>query len=185
MPKLSLYIPDALWQQARAIDPALNQSQVAQRALQHWIAAMRSDRQPAVEPPAVEPQAVEPSAFEPPADAVPVLEGLVQKFANEAREQYQAAYRTAFELAERISWRSLDELASRGWDWAAWLRHGGRDIVKALPAWLREGDPGMPPTRRRNTTSIQGVIDGLRDIWESVQARPVHHRTPKAGGRRP
>jgi hypothetical protein len=170
MPKLSLYVPDNLWHQARAVDPSLNQSQVAQRALQTWIMA-----QPA---PGLQ-------AFEPPADSVPVPEGLVQRFAGEAREQYQAAYRAAFQLAERISWGSLDELASRGWDWAAWLRHGGREVVPALPAWLKEGDAETSSTRRRYTTSTQGVIDGLRDIWESVQAGSSHRRTPRAEARRP
>jgi len=170
MPKLSLYVPDDLWSRARSVDPTLNQSQVAQRALQHWIEAQPS-RQP--------------QAFEPPADAVPVLDGLVQRFASEAREQYQAAYRSAFQLAERISWGSLDELASRGWDWAAWLRHGGRDVVPSLPAWLQEGEPEAHSSRRWNTTSMQGVIDGLRDIWESVQAVPVRRKIPRAAGRRP
>lgn len=168
MPKLSLYVPDDLWNQARAVDPSLNQSQVAQRALQHWIETRPS---------------VGPQAFEPPADSMPVPESLVQRFASEASEQYQAAYRAAFQLAERISWGSLDELASRGWDWAAWLRHGGREILPALPAWLREGDSEVSSTRRRYTTSTQGVIDGLRDIWESVQTGSPRRRAPRPEAR--
>jgi len=161
MPKLSLYIPDDLWNRARAVDPALNQSQVAQRALRHWIDAQ---------------EARPPAAFEPPPDAAPPSEGLVRRFANEARDQYQAAYRAAMELAERLSWRSLDDLASRGWDWAAWLRHGGRDVAGTLPAWLSDREP---VAKRRNTTSIQGLVDGLRDIWESVQVG-----APREPGRR-
>jgi hypothetical protein len=170
MPKLSLYIPDDLWQQARTVDPSLNQSQVAQRALQHWI-----ETRPAAGA----------QAFVPPPDSVPVPEGLVARFASEAREQYQAAYRAAFQLAERISWRSLDELASRGWDWAAWLRHGGHEIVPALPAWLREGEPDAAAGRRRNSTATQGLIDGLRDIWESVQAGAPRRTAPRPDARQP
>jgi hypothetical protein len=170
MPKLSLYIPDDLWERARAVDPSLNQSQVAQRALQHWLETRPTGESP---------------AFERPADAVPVPEGLVQRFAGEAREQYQAAYRAAFQLAERISWRSLDELASRGWDWASWLRHGGRDVLPALPAFLREGDAEAASSRRRYTTSTQGVIDGLRDIWESVQSGAPRRKAPRPEAKLP
>ncbi|MBP1704794.1 MAG: hypothetical protein H6Q36_533 [Chloroflexi bacterium] len=168
MPKLSLYVPDDLWNRARAVDPGLNQSQVAQRALQHWIETRPGPGS---------------QAFEPPADSVPVPDSLVQRFAGEAREQYQAAYRTAFQLAERISWRSLDELASRGWDWATWLRHGGRDVLPSLPAWLREADVEGSANRRRYTTSTQGVVDGLRDIWESVQTGSPRRRTQRAEAR--
>ncbi|MCU0483223.1 MAG: hypothetical protein MUC54_02960 [Chloroflexi bacterium] len=164
MPKLSLYIPDDLWRRARAVDPNLNQSQVAQQALRQWVEVRPAQGS---------------QVFEPPADSVTVPDGLVQRLATEAREQYQAAYRAAFQLAERISWGSLDELASRGWDWASWLRHGGREILPALPSWLRDGDPEASLTRRRYTTSTQGVIDGLRDIWESVHAASGRRQLPK------
>jgi hypothetical protein len=116
---------------------------------------------------------------------VPIPEGLVQRFTSEAREQYQAAYRAAVQLAEKISWRSLDELASRGWDLAAWLRHGGREVLPALPAWLREGEADIASMRRRHTTSTQGVVDGLRDIWESVQAGAPRRKAPQADAEHP
>lgn len=166
MPKLSVYVPDELWEKACQVDPLANRSQLIQRALEGLLQGRTSEPSPL------------------PQGAAEKISALREVFAAQAREEYETGYAGALEAAEAIPWHALERFANERFDTRRWIgrvresvqtgiAYGEGEVpwVYAIAKSLGDlADPigydqfSFTPTRAR----IRGFGDALRAVWESV-----------------
>ena len=166
MPKLSVYVSDELWEQARQVDPLANQSQLVQRGLGCLLKDRSSDPSPL------------------PEGADERIGALREVFAAQARAEYETGYTGALRAAEAIPWYALEDLANARFDTRRWIESirksagAGAAYGEQSPGWLGAiakslgilADPigfdeySFTPTRAR----IRGFGDALRAVWEAV-----------------
>lgn len=184
MPKLSVYVPDSLFEQARSLDTQANTSRLVQRALQRLVA--EGEERPLY-------------AGARPARADKQLAHLREKLATEARADYERGYSDALTAAESLPWWALEGLADNNFDLPRWCdgwfnaeQHridaavSGRQLVEGDkgPAWVTEIghylgrliNPIDDWTPGRSY--LRGFSDALRDAWDSVE----HGRTRQGVG---
>lgn len=127
MPKLSIYVPDDLWEQVREGHPDANVSQVVQRGL----AKLTKEEQES-----------EPGYLERPSGATDRIAGLTARLAAEARHEYQRGYSAGLDVADELTLLELNELVALNFDVARWLARYTESVrwnmVEGLP-------PGPPP----------------------------------------
>jgi post-segregation antitoxin (ccd killing protein) len=174
MPKLSISVPDELWDQARAAAPDLNPSQLVQNALRRYLTAA------AQRPPFAR---VRPSASQ--AD----FEQVRQRMAGEARARYERGYQAGLSLTKDLSWGAVDLLANLNWDVNKWVRElESRDPDGDL-LWqllgIEESDIDgireyLAPSFERESAFRTGWADALRDVWNAVTENEVDLDTEAA-----
>jgi hypothetical protein len=109
--KLSVSVPDGLWEEARAVRPDLKPSGIVQAALEAW----RSERSPAFR-------------HDPPADVGEAFSHARNRLAAHARQDFERGYRAAVAVAPEIEWWVLEALATQHFSvrlWAENPRAGG------------------------------------------------------------
>jgi hypothetical protein len=172
--RMTIYIPDDLWESATEGETEVNASRLIQEALRNSISQRKL-----------------PAAFarERPAGSEEAIKFARERLLLEAREQYERGYRTAAEAAFHIPWGALDELHEYEWDIRRWRARmhgldregfgwsavafqgndyeglGGKTMTDLLNHYLgwHEMDIASP-------TFEMGFSDALRDVWESVRS---------------
>ena len=156
--RLSLSVPDALWLRVCEAYPATPPSRLVQAALD-WLVA----------------EAETGYSAGPPAGAGEPLRQLSQRLRDEARELYEAGYRTGLQLADVLEWWALEPLAAADWRLDALVRSGrsgaavdelrsrmSASDVAAARDLAAELEPGHGDVRR-TATFARGLAAALRD----------------------
>jgi hypothetical protein len=107
--KLSVSVPDDLWEEARSIAAdTKSSSAVIQEALRRWVAQTR--RGPAY-------------ATSPPEDVLDELHEARERLAREARVEFGHGYAQGVQCARRLPWWAIEDLADRhGFRVGEWAR---------------------------------------------------------------
>jgi hypothetical protein len=177
--KLSVSVPDELWDSVRKVINADSPSAVVQEAL----------RRAAASPGAA------PTYAEAPVDdeLTKSMAAVRERMLVEARQLYQDGYRQGVELAGRLSWRELDWFAPQGLVATAKLiaqQHieiamdrapeGAKPLIdrhlliKYAGGYADQtGSVGWRPDR----LTIEGLDRALRDMWEQLRSP---HRSSSA-----
>jgi hypothetical protein len=170
MAKFSISVPDAEWEQARAVGGDLNASQLVQTALRQFV----------------ESRAAKPAfARCPPIDAADLIEAVSEELRAEARRSYEAGYHGGGRMAKGIGWSAIELLGICSWDFKTWMavlkedyelkfREYG-DTYEYLSEELSSGPSGHPP----GSVWQMGFVDALHDVWRTV----VEERSPEGENR--
>jgi hypothetical protein len=176
MPRLSVYVPDDLWDRARQVSADPSASAVVQAGLQALVAS----------------EATRPVFAAPPPDS-PGIADLRMRLSREGKDEYERAYRAGIELAAKLPFRELDKLSALGWNLLRWVRstedertwHDNQEwraqpndaSGSAIVAVVNAGYEDLSIWRA-------GVNDALRDIWISVTqgAEEEVNGRPNEGG---
>lgn len=164
MPKFSVYVPDDLWEQARAAEPELNPSQLMQTALRRHVG--RSAGRPAFT--RVRPQ-----------DSQALVANVRDQLMQRARQRYEEGYRHGLELLIEVPWEAIDQLARHDWDLNAWARASEESRTRYTPDGETYGQDQAEPyyqtiVAAANTaytyesTFRMGVTDALQDVWDDI-----------------
>lgn len=160
MPKLSVYVPDNLWDQARGAAQGRNVSQLIQDGLRAFLAA--SGTTVMSTPPIEEAR----------------LAQVAAKKAAQARKGFEAGYGEGLDLAEEWPWEALDWLARVDFD-AENLEDDDfpefytEDSTADKPLVV---NPSLIKERYDEVVLGEGrlfrlgVKQALRDVWEAVLA---------------
>lgn len=176
MPKMSIYVPDELWQHVQAHAPGVKPSTVIQEALQRYVA-----RSSAPTPFGGEPLKISPE------EVVKIR----QRLADTWRTKYRAGFDAAVLLASCMPWEAFEQLQALNWDIALWINESkkrrvvtrspfaemsvqpvfaGESIVTYSPA-----EPFFDDIEKAVTsdyTHIKAYRDGFRDgfqqVWETI-----------------
>src|SRR5713101_992479 len=178
MPKLSVYIPDDLWNRAQEAAGEHNTSQLIQRALQLMVERTAGGTYKESRPLGSE----------------QTLAILKDVYSEEARAHLLRGYQSALNYlsAYRVPWHAFQDLSDRDFDLKRWLQpwiNGFLDGVGSpewnppeLPDWFKalgqdvylgefakpiDGD-GFYPDR----TYLDGFGRAMRDVWRSVEFGP-------------
>jgi hypothetical protein len=169
--KLSVSIPDDLWGEVSTVRSGLNPSHLIQEALRLWVSTQSL------------PAGYSTAA---PVDVGNRLAALRERFANEAREEFEKGYRDALETADAFEWGDIDWLAENFHfnikEWAhAWADSSVRGDLKGgkngqdarKESALFRVVPGlMPPFGddypEPSDVYLRGFAQAMRDIWLDV-----------------
>jgi hypothetical protein len=177
MARLSVYIPDELLEEARAVgsqagsDTAENTSQLIQQGLRGLI----------------EQSEHEPGYAQRPENGAELIAKVRDRLLAEAREKYEHGYITALEAASLMSLHPVNELANAHFDLERWIKmyresyewHLANRIdsgdtfrwvhiaAKALGDWADQihEDHSFTPT----TAAQRGFSDAMRELWASLE----------------
>lgn len=160
MAKLSIYVSDELWDRARQASGDRNSSQLVQEALADWTDARTAPRFSSAPAPAERERLAE----------------IRERMRQEARDTYARGYRAGVEVASRLNWQGLDQLAEADFDLAEWVRRAEDPRLDENPAsgllfvisdWQFGAEKD---TVGAGPTYDAGLVRALRDVWESVMA---------------
>ncbi len=166
MAKFTAYVPDDLWDAARAGRPSQNPSQLVQEGLRALVAS--TGTRPSF-------------ARAVPGDADEAVAALVPRLAEQAERAFQTGYREALEFARwqleskrgDWAWVNLEELADVDWNVTEWIKRGGDEPVLVSfylekdPGWARAmGTPDMPVL---SGAEMMGFVEALRTVWAQVR----------------
>ncbi len=171
--KLSVSIPDDLWDEAKALGTDLNPSHLVQEALRRWVED--ASRKPSF-------------SVDRPGDIEADFETARMRFAEEARTEFERAYRTAVQVAVKLPWREIEYLAEHyKFNVERWAKANRESALMAdlgqIPEdWapqtevinaLIEGLGGLAhPTGDEmwhpSPTYLKGFAQAMRDLWTSV-----------------
>ena len=177
MPKLSVYVPDDLWEQAKHAAPGSkskpNNSQIVQRALEQMLSERQALR----------------SAFS--AGAVrdeARLTGIVRRLRDAANQEYEQGYSAGLELGEVIDFWDLRVLMNAGglsdFDGIAYV---SRFTIEAedepVAEWWRkydgafsdadddaDDDASIPDWTSPNEPFRAGASQAIEDVWQALRA---------------
>jgi hypothetical protein len=165
--KLSVSVPDQLWESARSKGADLSPSRLVQRALELW--AGRDDAG---------------FSLDPPSEASDLLDSAVARFAELARDEFERGYLAGVTLAPHLDWWDLQDLHDRRFDVQVWARLCGdymdpneyapteehkatfNRIVDALGGMT--GYPGTEVNGPRTAPYLRGFVKAMRDLWDRV-----------------
>jgi hypothetical protein len=191
MPKLSVYVPDDLWERARAVRPA-NTSLIVQEALSLLVRTKSTE--PAY-------------SGEAPVGTELTRDFLKSQFSQQARWRFEEGYRSGLDYlqASQIPWKAFESFAEAGFDLRRWIASWFDEEVEEVddlepdgPDWLvrlgehkylgelakRYGYHRPHPDR----TYLLGFSRALRDVWRSVEygsePEAVHNQPQPPGKRR-
>jgi hypothetical protein len=167
MPKLSVYVADELWQEAKQAAPSPqgkpNNSQVVQRALEQMVRE-RQAQQAAFSAGAVRDEAR--------------LTAAVARLRDEARQEYEAGYAAGLELVEMCQFFDLRVIKNvGGLDTAQALDYigvAGED--EPLVKWLEryggafEGPEQSGHLESANEPFRAGAAQAVEDAWQALRA---------------
>jgi hypothetical protein len=140
--KLSVSVPDNLWNEAQSLAEASTTSGVVQEALSRWVSQSR-----------------ERSAYaaSPPEDILDALHDTRDRLVREARAEFQRGYVQGVECARRLPWWAIESLAdyhkfnvrqwARSWADSAVMQDMGqpkldkKEQAEVIDAWLRAPRP--------------------------------------------
>jgi hypothetical protein len=166
--KLSVSVPDALWESSRAKRPDLNPSRLIQEALEGWQ----------------QQRSKSPFPLNRPADAEVLFTKRRDRLAAVAREEFESGYRAALEAAEVFDWWALESLADDHFDVPRWAQGWAdsavqadlgqipgaaapdakliRALIKALGNLVSPfGDDEFGPS----APYLRGFAQAMRDLW--------------------
>jgi hypothetical protein len=176
MAKLSVYVPDDLLEQVKAIDPSMRPSAILQDALRATVDNRRS---------------------RPYARLSPELERdreAAQRIVLErVAEAYDVGYRAGLAFAQFLPWNAFEDFAASGWNLRNWssdfddseydnvmatdAERAAGDVVLDFAGLLREatstgswaaiGDRGMP-----SGVTGEAFVDAIRDLWTGPRDLP-------------
>ena len=167
MPKISVYVPDDLWEQAAATQPGAGASQVVQAALRERVARIHA----------------RPAYAELPDEVKRERDRVREVLASRKAEVYQDGYRLGLALSLELPGAAFSVLESFGWDLERFaeveagyewpLVEGSADDTGQVFSFREAldrlvGDQGLdvtgegwlPEGRLR-----EGLVDALRDTW--------------------
>lgn len=164
MAKFTVYVPDELWDRAKANGPDQNASQLVQDALRAYASGIAP--KPAF-------------ARRPPDDAEAVVSHLVPRLADEAESAYQTGYREGLDYASESPWSELEHLAECNWSAREALR--GADIdASPLVSFFRKRLPNSAEIEQIfgptavlplwSGAQMTGFMDALRIVWARTRA---------------
>lgn len=169
--KLSVSVPDDLWESTRIQRPDLNPSHLVQEALEAWT---RSHTEPAF-------------SQDRPADAADAFSKVRDRLARQAREDFEVGYRGALQAAEVLEFWVIESLADRHFDVAAWADGFAWSAVAAamgnIPReWAPDGEiihilvktlgslvsPYGDDAFKPSAPYLQGFARAMRDLWQEA-----------------
>ena len=171
MPKMSIYIPDDLWEQVRESAPDGNASQLVQRALKSLVV-----RQPRTA-----------YSQDPPAPAAASAKAITERLIEEAREEWARGYSAAIEWSTKHgTWDRLQLFAREGFNLDKWIsfitsiwKADGRqmqspeemseDAVALANALGSKAEPWGILEWDSSATFCEGFAKALSDLWRSVE----------------
>ena len=183
MPKLSVYVPDELWEQVRESAPDGNASQLVQRALKALV-----DREPRTA-----------YSQEPPSPAAKTASAIRERLIEEARKEWAKGYTAAIEWSVKHgTWQRLELFAREGFNldkWVAWMsstwKSDGTQIkgpdelqeyqVALANALGSKAEPFGIIEWDSTATFCEGFAKALRDLWRSVEVGEPIFVSPSGG----
>ena len=175
--KLSVSVPDGLWEEARAVRPDLNPSGIVQAALEAW----HSERSPAF-------------PHDPPADVGEAFSQARDRLAAHARQEFERGYRAGVVVAPEIEWWVLEALATQHFSVRLWAENlalvaqaeragevpEGTGPSQASLMCLREAlGPALPWADDEDLVPnpsapyLRGFSAAMRDLWEAAFEGPI------------
>jgi hypothetical protein len=173
MPKLSVYIPDDLWEMAKRVSPEEGPSLLIQRGLRGLVESR---------------SAVPAYAAERPAGAPEDLAAARTRLMKQARAQYEAGFQAgkrALNDTEAISGEALEALAHRDFNLEQWLAPSrrlfaemaadGKEpfkgfdwlLILSKPEYLGDfASPIRPANFEPNRPYLRGFADAMREMWK-------------------
>jgi hypothetical protein len=172
MPKLSVYVADDLWEQAREVGQGRPPSSLVQTALREFVT--NGTARP-------------PFARQRPGESGGQVARVRERLAQQARARYEAGYQDGIDLADQLSWADLDALAGLKWDldkWWGFAETDGRVSTDQIgeTEWARSYHD-KDADAKRGASAIgkvldqgfkhqavyrTGVTDALKDVWGSI-----------------
>jgi hypothetical protein len=183
MPRMTVYVPDTLWADVKAIKPDLSPSQSFQDALREVVRRERARPEHAKLTPAL----------------VAVRDEARRQVLEQATVAYQHGYELGLALAPDMHWEAFAALDDARWDWDQWSATLSSDEVDFRLWRAEEDDPGdnfgfeslsdvmselreklrLPESVERPSGPVKdGLIDAIRDVWEQSPAP----NAPDTGG---
>lgn len=164
MAKFTVYVPDELWDRARASGADQNPSQLVQDALRVYV----SEKAPKPAFARRRPDGVEDT-----------VSRLAPRLAHEAQTAYQEGYREGLEYAAECPWSELEYLAECNWSAREALR--GSDIdASPLYSYFRKKSPDAAEIEPLfgpeavlpiwNGAEMTGFMDALKTVWDTTRA---------------
>jgi hypothetical protein len=177
--KLSVSVPDSLWDQARDRRLDLNPSHLVQTALESWLDEGRA------------------AAFstERPKDLDEHFAAARARLASQARKQFEDGYRAALESTEKVSLETVSLLAEYRFDVRRWAENiarigeeaamgliprdhawGGEELEALVSALggLMSRLPGLDELGDPQPAFIRGFTQAMRDLWaETFEGEPT------------
>ena len=153
--KLSVSVPDDLWEEARSIAAdSESSSSVIQEALRRWVRQTRSG--PGY-------------ATSPPEDVVGELQEARERLAREARAEFGHGYAQGVQCARRLPWWAIEDLADhhrfRTREWArAWANAAVElDMAKPSPSRSKAEKSELIDARLRRPFDWTGVDAAMQE----------------------
>jgi hypothetical protein len=174
--KLSVSVPDALWEKAQTKRPDLKDSHLVQEALESFT----------------KPADTAGFSLAMPDDAKEAFEVAREHLATMARAQFEDGYRAAVEAIPHLGWWNVQGLAEDHFDVKSWARSlvdsnvnaklgnipedwGTED--KVIGALIKPLGSLLPPygdnSPRPSIPFLRGFTQAFRDLWEQVNAGEI------------
>jgi hypothetical protein len=148
MPKMSVYVPDELWEQVRESAPDGNASQLVQRALKALV--VRAPR----------------TAYsqQPPEPAAASAKAITERLIEEAREEWVRGYTAAIEWSiKHGTWQRLQLFAREGFNLDKWIA-----FISSI--WLDGGTQmQVPDEMREEQVALANALGSKADPWGIIE----------------
>jgi hypothetical protein len=158
MPKLSVSVPDELWERAQAVAPESGPSQLVQAALRRYVAGA-TGRLPLLRQRSPESRAL--------------LEQVLQRVVDRTQATYDDGYRAGLEFAEAAPWKLIETLAQNDWSLGNWLEEWQNlnSTGHSSPeeqVFCERVQRAATAQYHQDATFRAGFADGLRDLWQAL-----------------
>lgn len=170
--KMSISIPDELWERARDVRPDLNPSHLVQEALGDWVVPRRTPG----------------FAIERPDGAEAAFRQARDRLASQAREEFINGYQAALTLAQELDWWWIQDLARHLFDVEPWAKAIGESALAssmgtvpkewgpepgAFKALIRAvgslvGSPFGDEKFSPSLPYVRGFAQAMRLLWQEV-----------------
>jgi len=181
MPRMTVYVPETLWDNVKAIRPDLSPSQSFQDALREVVRRERARPEHAKLTPAL----------------VAARDEARREVLEQSTVAYQQGYAVGVRLARTLHWQAFAAFADSGWDWDKWrafldgddcdihLWANEEEIEGANPAEAgrigfqtlddaineEREERGLPDVFGGAPGPVKdGLVDAIRDVWEGSPA---------------
>lgn len=172
MPKISVYIPEDLWERVKGVDPGAGGSQFIQETIREYV-----DRRQQ------KPYAVLDADLEAKRDAA------AAKAQEKLGKEYRVGYEMGLELTDHLSWDLFATFAGLKWDFDRFYEavleapdehfstsHGQFDLDLLWEELARRH--GVDRTYPDPGPRLEGAVDALKDIWEGIANAGAQQPTP-------
>jgi hypothetical protein len=179
--KLSVSVPDQLWDEARQQRPDLNPSHLVQVALDSWVRRSSPGY-----------------SQEPPEDARPAFTAAREHLAAQARREFEDGYRAALAATAELNWRTIQDLADGRFDVTTWAGTFGRSVFLAETGRIpqdraprpEEWDalvravgsvvdhPVLDEEPGRSAPFLRGFGEAMRTVWKAIEGPDLVVDTP-------